>query len=75
MLDVNFNPQNPIKLLPGATSSVTFEQRFIPDKANEPYFAHVSVRLVNALPDWAFEDHRVVQTGDDEVLGRLSTNP
>jgi hypothetical protein len=49
MLDVNFNPQNPIKVLPGATSTVTFEQRFIPDKANEPYFAHVSVRLVNAL--------------------------
>jgi hypothetical protein len=49
MLDVNFNPQNPVKLLPGATSTVTFEQRFIPDKANEPYFAHVSVRLVDAL--------------------------
>lgn len=47
MLDVNFNPQNPIKLLPNSTATVTFEQRFIPDKANEPYFAHVSVRLVD----------------------------
>jgi hypothetical protein len=49
MQDVDFNPQNPIKMLPGATSTVTFEKRFIPDKANEPYFAHVSVRLVDAL--------------------------
>jgi hypothetical protein len=49
MLDVNFNPQNPITLLPNSVGTVTFEQRFIPDKANEPYFAHVSVRLVNAL--------------------------
>ena len=48
MLDVNFNPQNPIKLLPGQTGTVTFEQRFIPDKANEAYFANVSVRLVDA---------------------------
>ncbi|HZZ82620.1 MAG TPA: BatA domain-containing protein [Gemmataceae bacterium] len=48
MLDVNFNPQNPIKLMPSSITNVSFEQRFIPDKANETYFAHVSVRLENA---------------------------
>ena len=49
MFDVNFNPQNPIKILPNDIATVKFDQRFIPEKANEPYFAHVSVRLVNAL--------------------------
>ncbi len=51
MLEVNqsLSPQNPIKLLPNAVGTATFEKRFIPEKANEPYFAHVSVRLVNAL--------------------------
>jgi len=49
MEEINFNPQNPLKLSPGADTVVTFEQRFNPDvKAGESYFAHLSVRLENA---------------------------
>jgi hypothetical protein len=47
MQEVNFNPQNPVKLMPASVTTVTFEQRFQVEKPGEPTFAHVSVRLVN----------------------------
>ncbi len=49
MFEVNFNPQNPIKLSPDSQTTVTFEKRFNPEiKPGESHFAHVSVRLTNA---------------------------
>jgi aerotolerance regulator-like protein len=48
LFDVNFNPTVPLNIV-GDEATVTFERRFNPDmKPNEPYFAHLSVRLVNA---------------------------
>jgi hypothetical protein len=49
LFDVNFNPQNPIKLSPSSLTAVTFERRFNPEiKPGEPHFAHLTVRLTNA---------------------------
>jgi hypothetical protein len=47
LLGIDFNPQNPIKLTPGAETVVTFEHRFNPDARGLP-FQCLSVRLGNA---------------------------
>ena len=48
MQEVDFSPQNPIKLAPSSVTNVTFEKRFNPDiKAGDNHFAHVTLRLVN----------------------------
>lgn len=48
MREVNYNPQNPIKLPPATTTNVTFLHRFAPEiKGNESHFAHLSLRLTN----------------------------
>lgn len=45
MFDINFNPHNPIKLVPGKITVVTFEHRFTEVKAGENNHAHLSVRM------------------------------
>lgn len=45
MFDINFNPHNPVKLVPGKITVVTFEHRFTEVKAGENNHAHLSVRL------------------------------
>ncbi len=47
MFDINFNPHNPIKLIPGKVTMVTFEHRFTDVKAGESNHAHLSVRMLS----------------------------
>jgi len=48
MLQVDYNPKNPIRIGPSSEASVTFEHRFNPEfKGNEAHFAHLSVRITS----------------------------
>ncbi len=48
-LEVNFTPPMPLKIGPGETATVSFDMRFSPQmKANVPYFAYISARLLSA---------------------------